>query len=361
MMNYIISYEKIKMKKSRFKTKLTKIQKRKNILVIFAVIVASYIFCLLFSRGIGIFEKWTVENLIIAFFLTFFVISMTLIPVLIAACVLGVQRGKAKRVRDNATFVPVQGIEYYRDSLSELNPALVSLLIDLDIYGKKDIVATLLRLQNKKAISFQKNGKIIATSENKQKLDQSEIELLNIIKGGKLNNKNTLLNWKKNRFNKAEQLGYIEKNTVDRTKNIGKYSIIAFVSLIPTFILWGIFLSLNLYDINNLFEIIIMFLFLMAIDVFLFVPWYLLVRQAVYFNRDDILWKRTPLGNEIAEKIAGLAKFIHEFSRLSEAEKEEIVLWDDYLVYAIVLEENEQIVKEICKSYKIDIRSLGRL
>lgn len=54
----------------------------------------------------------------------------------------------------------------------------------------------------------------------------------------------------------------------------------------------------------------------------------------------------------MAECIYGMKNFIHDFSNLSEAHKEQVVLWDDYLVYAVVLEENQQIVKEIMKRRK---------
>ena len=62
-------------------------------------------------------------------------------------------------------------------------------------------------------------------------------------------------------------------------------------------------------------------------------------------------YERTEKGNEIVEKIAGLKKFIKEFSLLSQREKEEVVLWEDFLTYAVLLEENEKIVKDIF-SYK---------
>lgn len=61
------------------------------------------------------------------------------------------------------------------------------------------------------------------------------------------------------------------------------------------------------------------------------------------------IWTRTDAGNEMAECIYGMKNFIHDFSNLSEEHKEQVVLWDDYLVYAVVLEENQQIVKEIMK------------
>ena len=44
--------------------------------------------------------------------------------------------------------------------------------------------------------------------------------------------------------------------------------------------------------------------------------------------------------------------FIHDFSNLSMVDKEQLVLWNDYLVYAVTLEENQQIVHEIMSLMK---------
>jgi len=54
----------------------------------------------------------------------------------------------------------------------------------------------------------------------------------------------------------------------------------------------------------------------------------------------------------MTEYIYGMKNFIHDFSNLSEATQNELVLWDDYLVYAVVLEENQQIVNDIIKRRK---------
>lgn len=59
------------------------------------------------------------------------------------------------------------------------------------------------------------------------------------------------------------------------------------------------------------------------------------------------LYKRTALGDLYAEYIYGMKNFIHDYSCLSEAEKDSLVLWDDYLIYAVILEENRKIVEEI--------------
>ena len=64
-------------------------------------------------------------------------------------------------------------------------------------------------------------------------------------------------------------------------------------------------------------------------------------------------YERTDLGNQLSEKINAMKNFIHDFTRLSEAEKNSIIIWDEFLCYAIALEENESIIKEIKKTYKI--------
>lgn len=47
-----------------------------------------------------------------------------------------------------------------------------------------------------------------------------------------------------------------------------------------------------------------------------------------------------------------MKNFIHDYSNLSEAEQEQVVLWDDYLIYAVVLEKNQQIVDDIIRRRK---------
>jgi uncharacterized membrane protein len=225
----------------------------------------------------------------------------------------------------------------------------------LDIYGQKDIAATLLKMQNKQAIAFQKNGHITITGQNTAKLDNAEQELINTIINGRINSKSAMRFWKQNRFDEAQELGYIQTKTVN-DKKIMKNLYFALLSTLIAMILWGIFLANDIF--NN---ILLSSFFLPIIGILIFIPWYLVARNLSYWKRGDVVWERTALGNEMAEKIAGLARFIHEFSLLSEAEKEQVALWEDYLVYAIVMEENEKIVKDICKQQKISLLCFGGL
>lgn len=242
----------------RFKTKLSKKQKRKNIVVFFLSILFAYIFVLLFSFSIGILDDWTsLETYIIALGLSLFILLMLMFPSSLAAVVLGMQVGKSKRIRDDSTYMVVQNIDYYRENLNDINPAFASLLIDLDLYGHKDIVATLLRMYNKKAICIQKDHINSVKNKNIQSLDNSEIELLNLIKRGKLNSKKALSVWKRNRFMEAERLGYIRKKEVDRRKITAKYIVLFCLSVFFALFLWAIFINLNIFEIETVLEYII--------------------------------------------------------------------------------------------------------
>ena len=60
--------------------------------------------------------------------------------------------------------------------------------------------------------------------------------------------------------------------------------------------------------------------------------------------------RRTEYENQMAECVYGMKNFIHDYSNLNVADRQQVVLWEDYLVYAVVLEENEEIVNEISKT-----------
>ena len=56
---------------------------------------------------------------------------------------------------------------------------------------------------------------------------------------------------------------------------------------------------------------------------------------------------RTEEGERVTELVFGLKNYIRDFTKLSEADKGAAAFWDDFLVYAVVLEENEQVVGQL--------------
>ena len=63
-------------------------------------------------------------------------------------------------------------------------------------------------------------------------------------------------------------------------------------------------------------------------------------------NRPYVL---TTEGKLASYKLQGIKNYIHDFTLLGEKEYKEITLWDNYLIYAIMLGENKKIPLEIVK------------
>ena len=350
------------MRKARFKTKLSRRQRVKNVVWFLGIMISVMMATIWFFHAIGegADMPWnSIETYLAALFLMFFVSSIILFPCIIIAVILGLQRGRARIIRDNIAFTPVSNISYYRDNLEQIEPFIVSILIDLDLYGTKDIVATLLRMQRNGIIDFAENGKIKLLKHDQKDLNDSESEFVKLIRQDKLSNKKAIQKWKYNRFQEASLRGYIQKKDISEDKKRAmRYVVIALVGTLVSLALWGSFLSVGMDMFAGPFsaKIFLMELaWIASIGLTMGVPWYLVFRHVAYVKRDCITWERTAYGNEKAEKIAGLCRFIRDYSYLSEKEKEHVILWDDYLLYAIVLEENDKIIKDITRNYNIKI------
>ena len=49
----------------------------------------------------------------------------------------------------------------------------------------------------------------------------------------------------------------------------------------------------------------------------------------------------------------GLKRFIDDFSNLDEREYKHIELWEDFLIYSVIIGDNKKIVDQISKLIKI--------
>ena len=310
---------------------------------------------------------------------------------------------KMKAIKKNTTYRQIYGIEYYRDKLPTLTATEISLITDLNIENKKDISASLLSMYQKGIISFE-NNKIIENKEKVQSLNQSEKKLLEMLTSDKLD-ENEVKEWKKTCIDEAINEGYIQKARKDRYSYLNKINkilknvfkiwgitfivllIIVMINMIPSFTNMYISqfkelksnTSINententvnartsaeinkisnstIEDLHKLMEDPIFFtisvIHALSIPTLIYGIIYRKSKMVVVKANESLQnnYERTEKGNEIVEKIAGLKRFISEFSQLSQREKEEIVLWEDFLTYAVLLEENEKIIKDIF-SYK---------
>lgn len=71
-----------------------------------------------------------------------------------------------------------------------------------------------------------------------------------------------------------------------------------------------------------------------------------------FWTFDENKWVKTQKGYELYTKIVGLKNYIKDYSRLSDSELQEIAIWEDYLVYAIILNNTSKLNKEAMSYYK---------
>lgn len=189
------------------KTQSLKNKKKKHLIVL-DIIVA--IFCIVFAEislknntFIGVFIGYLkisaelnidIFTSIIICILVFFteLLNIVIKNYLIIILYLSFRIIRGKVIKQNKKYEVINNIEYYRDILAGLTPSEISLIADLEIESKKDIVASMLDLYQRKIIDFEDN-KVIIKEYNS--LRKSENKLLNLIQYGKFNN-NEIKNWK---------------------------------------------------------------------------------------------------------------------------------------------------------------------
>ena len=73
---------------------------------------------------------------------------------------------------------------------------------------------------------------------------------------------------------------------------------------------------------------------------------------------DENKFVKTQKGYELYTKIVGLKNYIKDYSNLSESKLKEITIWEEYLIYAIILNDTSKLNKEAKDFYKkvCDIR-----
>lgn len=258
--------------------------------------------------------------------------------------------------KQNSTYIATQGFQYYRNKLQDIHPMQISLLSNLKIEEEKDIKTMIMYYEHHNIIRVIGNQIEIIDDLNPL-LKQSDRELLMRLTTPNQNNKLVYYEWKRKIQDEAISAGLVKK------KGIGTAILRIFCTYFIAFLIMGLIAIISILflanglepnvEINTIqdllsnFKLVIgltLMIILSMIDFALFFggPVFIIV----HFVSSSFL-TRTAKGNEITEQIHGLKSFIHDFSTLEDATKQELIIWEDFLIYATILEENTQIVEEI--------------
>lgn len=280
----------------------------------------------------------------------------------------------------NRKYNSKENIVYYREKLEGISPTTISLMQNLKVEEEKDLAATLMKLQLNKNIKIE-NDEIQILSDDVSRLTTSEKQLFYIIADQKINKKQ-ISGWAEVSVREAETAGYIKEQNPKKglfTKKLILWGmlglfILGFMKFYPQLdIIVAEVDKMQIPDDMLLYEFathegfdyyfksmsVAIVLTVSMVGLLAWLPFYI-VYTARYKNKNNSL-KRTEKGDQLTDVILGMKRFIHDFSMLDTATKEQIALWDDFLIYAIVLEENEKIIDEILavkNVQKVDTRKI---
>lgn len=349
------------------------------------------IYLVSFNGGLGAYFSESLAagdipaSIAIAVFLIFTSCFLSLPPMLIWRAVTRYLRNNALK---NATFYAHEGLDYYREKLSGLSPTMISMLIDLEIETSKDAAALILKYSLLNVVSLNAN-EITITNPSHPSLTQSDHLLLEQISKKALR-PDDLFRWKvcaaDETIQEGQARGYFKQAKTTQQSSSRGCAGGCLGAIVLFFLVTGV--SLFILDLDKIdaylagapVDLITPYqqityliadphmsvqLFIMLIlGLLLFVAFALpivgLIRTIVISTRPIPKVVRTEKGEHLTEQIAGMKNFIHDFSNLSQAEKGALVVWDDFLIYAVVLEENEAIVQEILGQGNINYDQIKR-
>ena len=398
------------MKTKRIKTKKEKLILLLDIAVIIVCILRSLGNYKFFAEGFAMVKEFSGSNpfmscLLIFYMIWLFILYIAIKNFIILAIYLAYRIPKKRIIKQNTKYEVIDNIDYFRERFTGITPPEISLLTDLEIETKKDLAASILNLYNKKLLSFDSKNKMIINKDvNTEHLKESDRYLYSLLLNNNLNIV-SIKTWKELSTKEAIEDGYIKEK--HRNKRYGfSDSMLTIFKWVGVMFLAGIIgggylvtppgqklmknmeeyetitkdikdqdVIVNMIKEDKDFRKLTYDLYVRSIPVCLVgtfavvalfalfsMPFYLRARKITYFFVDaNDKYDRTPEGKILVEQIVGMKNFIHDFSNLSQSEKEEVVLWNDFIIYAILLEENEKIIHEIFKVKNIDVNILNNV
>lgn len=236
--------------------------------------------------------------------------------------------------------------EYYREILEGFDILELSWIDDFNLDLEKDIIAELIQLESSKIIRFDEEKIIVNKSRNLEKLKSSQKYILEHIKDGKITNINKFELEQKIREDAITD-NLIEEKNKQRRRKISKIGTLVIIFIIMMRVMNTI---LESYVANPII-IIIMFSITFIITLLLFFyPAIVIVSTIVYaikYQMDPYF--RTGKGKELNKKIEGLKIYLKDYTLLHEQERESVAIWEDYLAYSVLFNQNKKIIEEYKK------------
>lgn len=277
------------------------------------------------TNGGGFFENFWSNTT--ALFTAFFYLTIVIYSGIIVAGLMLKARRKSDMIKND---------NYERNLPEYFPPAIASFLLDLSL-ETTDYTATIAYLIAKKYITIESDDKVTLINDSILNLTKHERYALQAVLG---NNKFNNEDFKRYIIEDAEKMGYIKKE-VRKTHFLRNFSIDILICMSCMMISDALKPGL----LDTILEIIGL---LTGFGVFFIIGYsiYLLTK----FEKESYV--RTKSGTEEARKWTGIKNYIKDYTLLSDKEITDTVLFEEYIAYAISLNEAKTIEKYVMENQK---------
>ena len=279
------------------------------------------------------------------------------------------------RARRETSFVPTRDLDYYRERLNGLTAAQVSLLADLRLEPREDATATLLSLERRGILSMEGDRARLLDASRLPELSPSDRLLVELATTEGLDGA-SYGRWAE--LAEDEAVDGVHLRRIGRANNVvltgfGWFlrgcgmGCLVIVALCVFFQWFAVTIGKELVDLLEVtetdYELVVLmiedpklavqFLVLFAVTIVLFgafmLPLVDTVRGLVENGDASRHLRRTQLGEEEAELVYGIRNYLRDFTALSDADRHALMLWDDFMVYAVALGQNPHVVDSLVR------------
>lgn len=293
---------------------------------------------------IKIKNKYFMNSVIIVLITSFFLSIVE--PILLWVILIAIYLSRKKYIKLKLSSVDFsKDKNYYRDVLKEYSPSVLSYIDNFSINYTSSLLGDLLALEQRKMITINQDNITLLSKEGKDNLPITLKYVFENIVNGNLNidkytYENTIIKEARN-FNLLED----DKKVKSHIKKEILISIIIYIIfIIVTVVLFNNIENINI--MNNIFLVfVIFFIFFILFLILAYYPITKIISLVILTNKlkhnNGI---RTSIGEEVNLKLEGLKNFLKDFSILDEKTKEELIIWQDYLIYSVIFNQNTKIV-----------------
>ena len=240
-----------------------------------------------------------------------------------------------KEYRDN------NGIEYYRDKIKNYSPGVLAYCNSKIIDYKKVFIATILDLSRRKYIDIA-DGNITILNKNYDDLDENERIIIEAIENKRL--PETYKKIKKNYISSIKR-DAIKRFIIAKIKNYDKYFKMSDICIV-IFVIFAIGMAfLDLFGTPKGEDALKGILTYFGAFLMTFI---LAFCQSIFFKH---AYQKTDKGIDLSVKVKCLRRFISEFTDLKNQTISSIKIWDEYIVYALLLDVDGKINKDVNSFY----------